>query len=191
MSVEGAAPAGMEPKTSPDPAREPVPQSFIELLEGCERSAVHLEMRDTYTPDDPDYRRWLAGDHFDPGERWPEWIETVGRIVARGVEVRRARIVSEPVTDYVRYEHALTDALNIVSGESVRWLPRREASDLALPGNDFWVFDDRLVLFNHFAGDGSSGEKEIRAERAVIDLCTSAFDAVWRRATPHTQYRIH
>lgn len=30
---------------------------------------------------------------------------------------------------------------NVKAGEEVRWLPRRQASDLALPGNDFWLFD--------------------------------------------------
>jgi hypothetical protein len=146
-------------------------------------------MRDAYTPRDSDYLRWLAGDHFDPALRWPGWIEMVEKLVAKGVPVRRARIVSEPVTDYIRYEYALTAGLNIAAGELVRWLPRRLASDLALPGNDFWLFDDRLVLFNHFAGDGSSGDKELREEPAVITLCASAFEAVWDRAIPHDDYR--
>jgi len=110
-------------------------------------------------------------------------------MVAKGVLVRRARIISEPVTDYIRYEHGVTAGLNIAAGELVRWLPRRRASDLALPGNDFWLFDDRLVLFNHFAGDGSSGDKELRDEPAVIRLCAAAFEAVWERATPHHDYQ--
>jgi hypothetical protein len=145
-------------------------------------------LRDLYTPQDPDYLRWLAGDHFDPAERWPDWIAAIREVVANGVVVRRARIISEPVTDYVRYEYALTDGLNIAAGESVRWLPRRLASDLALPGNDFWLFDGRLVLFNHFGGDGSSGGKELRHESSVVQLCAAAFDAVWNRAIPHEIY---
>ncbi|WP_420719427.1 DUF6879 family protein [Streptomyces sp. RTd22] len=31
-------------------------------------------------------------------------------------------------------------------------MPRRHAPILALPGNDFWVFDDRLVEFDHYSG---------------------------------------
>ena len=52
--------------------RAPVPGSFIEMMQGCTISAVHLEMRDAYTPKDPDYLRWQAGDHFDPAQR-PPW----------------------------------------------------------------------------------------------------------------------
>jgi len=174
----------------PDRSEVSVPESFIEMMQGCTSSAVHLEMRDVYTPQDPDYLRWQSGDHFDPAQRWPEWIKLISGMVARGVIVRRARIVSEPVTDYIRYEHALTDRLNLASGELVRWLARRGGSDLCLPGNDFWVLDDRLVLFNHFAGDGSSGDKELRDEPAVITLCASAFEAVWDRAVPHQDYEL-
>lgn len=172
------------------PKRPGVPESFIQMMQACTISAVHLEMRDVYTPNDPDYLRWRAGGHFDPAERWPEWTRLVSRVIAQGAVVRRARIISEPVTDYVRYEHALTSRLNIGAGELVRWLPRRYASDLCLPGNDFWLFDGRLVLFNHFAGDGSSGDKEVRDGSAVVELCAQAFEAVWDRAVPHHLYEL-
>lgn len=74
-------------------------------------------------------------------------------------------------------------------GEQVRWLPRRHASDLCLPGNDFWVFDDRLVRFGHFAGDGEFLEHELADDPAVVRLCATAFEAVWERAIPHANYR--
>ena len=71
----------------------------------------------------------------------------------------------------------------------MRWLPRRRASDLCLPGNDFWVFDDRLVRFGYFAGDGEFLEHELADDPAVVRLCAAAFEAVWERAVPHAGYR--
>jgi hypothetical protein len=62
-------------------------------------------------------------------------------------------IVSKPVSEYIRWEHEITSA-NVETGEDVQWLPRRRASDLLLRGNDFWVFDDRMVLWTHFTGEG-------------------------------------
>ncbi|NED50881.1 hypothetical protein G3I24_08150, partial [Micromonospora aurantiaca] len=76
----------------------PVPESFTSLLTGCRFSAVHLEQRDVYTPANPDFLRWRDGDRFDPIEWGRDWIDLVAPLVARGVSVRRARIVSEPVT---------------------------------------------------------------------------------------------
>ena len=83
----------------------------------------------------------------------------------------------------------MTAAANLAAGEQVRWLPRQMASDLALPGNDFWLFDGAAVLFNYFSGDGAAVGTELRDEPAVVKLCASAFETVWDRAVPHEQYR--
>ena len=166
-----------------------VPESFTSLLSGCRFSAVHLEQRDVYTPANRDFLRWRDGDHFDPIEWGRSWIDLVAPLVARGVTVRRARIVSEPVTDYIRFEYGVTP-MNVAAGEQVRWLPRRRALDVAVPLNDYWVFDDRVVQFNHFAGDGSSlKQPENRDEPALVSLCLTAFEAVWERAIPHEDYK--
>ncbi|WP_030673437.1 DUF6879 family protein [Streptomyces sp. NRRL B-1347] len=169
---------------------------FDELLAAAEQSAVHLEMRDAYAVGDEadDFEEWKRTGHrdVDPGSAyWTPWVELIRRTVARGVVVRRARVVSEPVTDYIRYEHAGT-VVNIHAGEQVRWLPRRQASDIALPGNDCWVFDGRTVLFNHFSGTGSWSEPgwEVRTEPSVAQLASTAFDAVWERGTPHEKYTV-
>ena len=42
-------------------------------LETAKRSALHFEARDVYTPDDPDYLGWVAGERFDPAVRYREW----------------------------------------------------------------------------------------------------------------------
>ena len=110
--------------------------------------------------------------------------------------VRGARGPDAPGAHHLRagdavhpVEYDVTDSMNIAAGEQVRWLPRRRASDLALPGNDFWVFDDRLVRFGYFTGDGTGLGHEVTAEPAVVKLCAAAFEAVWERAIDHQDYR--
>jgi hypothetical protein len=162
---------------------------FDELMASAQYSAVHLEMRDSYTPADPIFLDWKAGKQFDPVERMADWFEGRLATVARGVVIRRARIVSEPLSDFTRHEFETTSRLNIPAGEQVRWLPRRRASDLALPGNDFWVFDDHTIRFGYFAGDGELVGHEVCRDPDVLKLCLSAFEAVWDRAIPHEDYR--
>ncbi|WP_156727858.1 DUF6879 family protein [Streptomyces apocyni] len=169
--------------------------TLAELMDGCTRSAVHLEMRDHYgvAAEAADFRAWLETGRLDtdpdsPG--WAPWVALVSRTVARGVAVRRARIVSEPVSDYIHYEHAST-VVNVNAGEEVRWLPRRRASGIALPGNDFWLFDDRTIRWGYFSGDGALVGHEVSEDPAAAKLCTEAFDTVWARAVPHSQYEIH
>jgi uncharacterized protein DUF6879 len=101
--------------------------------------------------------------------------------------VRRARVVSEPVTDYIRFEWSGTHA-NLDAGEEVRWLPRRLASPIALPGNDFWLFDDDTVVFSVFSGLGDVTERQLVTDDATVELCRHAFEAVWSAAVPHAEY---
>jgi hypothetical protein len=164
------------------------PPPFSELLAATTTSAVHLEMRDSYTPSDPQFLEWKTGNPR-PASPHPEWAVLLRPHIARGVSFRRARVVSEPIADFIRFEHEGTSGINIAAGEDVRWLPRRRTSDLCLPGNDFWAFDDRLVQIHHFSGDGEIVEDEIVSDPAVIRLCRAAFKAVWERAIPHAEYK--
>ncbi|EST31597.1 DUF6879 family protein [Streptomyces roseochromogenus] len=168
---------------------------FAALLRSAERSAAHLEMRDVYAVGDEaeDFARFRrTGVHpdLDPDSAgWSGWVPLVRETVTRGVQMRRARIVSEPVTDYIRFEHAGT-AVNLAAGEQVRWLPRRMASDIALPGNDLWLIDERLVLFHWFTGDGDWAGHEFNEDPAVVKMVTAAFETVWERAVPHEHFAV-
>src|SRR5262245_43665391 len=114
---------------------------FSELIEATTQSAVHLETRDVYTPDDPAFLAWKAGTP-DPAPAGQDWYDLVREHAARGVTFRRARVVSEPLADYIRFEYEST-LPNIAAGEQVRWLPRQHAPGLLVPLCDFWVLDSR------------------------------------------------
>jgi hypothetical protein len=68
--------------------------------------------------------------------------------------------------------------LNVAAGEEVRWLSRRRASAPCRPGNDFWLFDDRVARFHHLSGDGEIVEDEMVYDPAVARMC------------PHGEYRL-
>ncbi|WP_329400027.1 DUF6879 family protein [Streptomyces melanogenes] len=165
--------------------------SFAELLGKSERSAVHLELRDSYAATDR-FEAWRRGERIDWEDRgswWHPYDQLIADSVARGVVIRRARIVSEPVTSYIRWEHYVTRA-NITAGEQVRWLPRRRTTGIPLPGNDFWLFDDHLLRVHHFSGDGQVVEDEITQDPATVKLCSTAFETVWERAVPHHLFHV-
>ncbi len=162
---------------------------FDRLLGSASRSAVHLEMRDDYGAGSAAFAAWPDHRPYDRSGPDAIWHGLVGAAIRRGATVRRARIVSEPASEYIKFEYEVTPAANLAAGEQVRWLSRQKASDLALPGNDFWLFDDTTVLFNHFGGDGTATGRELRTEPSVARLCSSAFEAVWDRAVPHGEYR--
>lgn len=167
-----------------------VATSFDELMASVQRSAVHLEMRDGYTRSSEAFIAWQGGYRGAPANApSQEWRELVRATTARGVEIKRARIVSEPLSDFVQFEYDITAEHNVAAGEQVRWLPRRNASDLMLPGNDLWIFDDQVVQFLHFAGDGTYLDSTYDDDARLVKLCSDSFAAVWERATPHENYR--
>jgi hypothetical protein len=147
-----------------------------------------MELRDAYTPDDQRFLDWLVGKPL-PESANPQWSALVRTHAARGVRFRRARVVSEPLADFIRFEYEITPSVNVAAGEEVRWLSRRRASDMCLPANDFWVFDGKLVRFGYFAGDGEFLDHELSDDPAVVRLCSTAFERVWERGIPHQEYR--
>lgn len=157
------------------------------------REALHLEMRDVYATDiERDrFQTWLRSKPLDPAaeaEWWRPWFDLMAANRAAGKTLRRLRIVSEPVTDYIRFEWL--DAFKLVeAGEDVRWLPRRRASALLLPGNDFWLFDDETLTFTHFSGNGQVLDHELTTDPEVVAACKSAFEAAWAIAIPHSEYK--
>jgi hypothetical protein len=162
---------------------------FNDLFTSFRQEALHLEMRDAYGTEVelPHLRKWLAGEPDDIDWLQP-WFDTVRAGVAAGKVFRRARIVSEPLSDYQRW--VLKDThLYVEAGEDIRWVPRRRVSTVALPGNDFWLFDQELVVFIHFAGNGLVVDNLATTDPAAIRLCRSAFDAVWALSIPHSEYR--
>jgi len=161
------------------------------LIETFAREALHLEMRDVYAAADHSrFRRWIAGEKLDPAEEadwWRSWREMMRRHQDAGRSLRRLRVVSEPVTRYIEFERLDADEL-VRAGEDVRWLPRRRASSLLLPGNDFWCFDSRTVVFTHFSGDGEVRGYELTSDPAIIARCTAAFEEAWSVAVPNGEY---
>jgi uncharacterized protein DUF6879 len=161
-----------------------------ELCRGIRRSFAHLETRDAYGTEIelPHMAKWRRGEPEDFG--WLGWwLEMLRRHRAAGRTCKRLRIVSEPVSDYQRWTlshaHLLAQA-----GEEIRYLPRRRLTHTALPGSgDFYVFDNELAMYLHYAGDGTNAAFEIAEDPQTVRACRHAFETAWHLAVPFRDYR--
>jgi hypothetical protein len=162
---------------------------FDSLLAHFERDAIHLETRDTYgtATELPHMAKWAAGEPDDL-EWLQDWCSALREQVKVGKSVRRARIVSEPLSDYQRWSYSIAYPM-VEAGEEIRWVPRRLVSSVALPGNDFYLFDDHLIVFLIYAGNGLGTDKVMSTDPADIRLCRSAFEAVWKLSIAHSDYQ--
>jgi hypothetical protein len=167
----------------------PGQHSFAELLASSTTSVIRLEMRDSYDETVTGFAEWQAtGD--TSGFDWGSHLDVVCEAVAQGVRIRRVRVVSEPLSEYLRWEHSCTER-NIEAGEDIRWLPRPKAADLMLPGADCWVFDHRVVRWNFQRGDGTNPEEySFSSDPRTIRDIVAAFEMAWDRATPHADYKL-
>lgn len=163
-------------------------EEFNDLFERFEVECLHMEMRDSYGTQSEilPFLKWATGDPDDF-----EWLQGWCGTLRRGVEqkkvFRRALVVSEPLSEYQRWAHSTTQPL-VEAGEDIRWVPRRLVSSIAFPGNDFYLIDGRKVVFMHYSGEGATEEIVVSTSRSDIDLCRTAFEAVWDLAVPHRDY---
>ncbi|MFE1150813.1 DUF6879 family protein [Streptomyces albidoflavus] len=170
------------------------PPPSAELIMTGERPADVEETRDMdgAPEEDAAFAAFLAGERNDLADRdawWNDFHSANASAAARGVSVRRMRVVSEPVTDYIRFEYACTPQ-NIAAGEEVRWLTRRNARGLLLPASDLWIFDDRLVRYSIFSGGGAFVEDLLDDDPATVKSYADACELIWKRATPHDEFTV-
>ncbi|MRH88789.1 hypothetical protein GFY24_15275 [Nocardia sp. SYP-A9097] len=158
-----------------------------DLFGQCHSEAFHLEVRDTYAvPSESDpLRRFLNGEQDDYS--WFEpWTQLVRATTARGVRVTRVRVVTIPHVDYQRWLLALT-RLNAEAGEDIRYLPRHLAG--AVPSDDFWLLDDKRVVFNLVDENGSAaGASALTADPRIVDQYRQVKEHLWPLATPFAEY---
>lgn len=177
----------MSEQPSPGPKKISYPE-FQELTASIKHRFVHLETRDAYGTETelPHLARWAAGEPDDL-EWLQDWCSTLRGHVSAGRSVRRARIVSEPLSDYQRWSHSIAQPM-VDAGEDIRWVPRRLISSVLIPGNDFYVLDDELVVFLHYAGSGLNVALTTSTDPADVKRCADAFEQVWKLSVRHGDY---
>jgi hypothetical protein len=157
--------------------------TFRCLFHTFEHTAWRLETRRGYASDrqDPDYEAFLATgtSPCDPDE---PWFVTIRAQTKAGKRIGRVRVADHPPTteqlfllDYARH--------NAAAGEDIRYLWRKDAERAALPLEDFWIFDSRLVALLHF-DDDILLTIELITEPAQVVRYAMVRDAAMHHAVP-------
>ncbi|MFB8004919.1 DUF6879 family protein [Nocardia sp. NPDC056000] len=160
----------------------------IELLREAQHDAFHLEVRDEYgvPGEDEPFQRFLNSEPFDYRSWFKDWTEFVQGLTDRQVAVSRLRVVTVPHSDYVRWSLTIAP-MNVEAGEEVRYLPRNEAGQV--PPDDFWVIDNRVVVFGLSDRNGRSpGGAAISTDPELVAYCQRTRERLWALATPLVKY---
>jgi hypothetical protein len=152
-------------------------------------TAWRWECQGTYAEpsEDEPFRKFLAGEPEDLS--WfQNWVDRVGAWTEEGRRMSRVRMLTDPLTDYLRFELSITPVA-IDAGEDIRFLPEGRAAELGAPKTDYWMFDEQTVVLMSFGDHGVNGADLVTGADAVRpyiewrDIATEA-------ASPYTALRL-
>lgn len=156
------------------------------------RSCFRLETLQCYrgSGEDDSIRAFLAGQTPRPHHGKKEWMSLVGAATQDGRTMRRVHVVTEPLTDYMRFELAWSYAHSVAAGEDVRVIPlaEGEAWPGEIPRGDFWLFDDTELFVMHYDADGTwIGMTHVNDPDTTLVACQQQ-QAAMRLAQPWVSY---
>jgi len=147
-------------------------EAFGGLLTGLKSSAFRLEALPQYLVDSETeafaaYKRGeLILPSRSPDQEW--WESLVRRHTADGKTFQRVHVLPETITPYLRFEIEWGYAHTQAAGERIHFLPpsapealRRAATE------DFWLFDDRTLVYLIYDGEG----RFLRLEKEGDNTC--------------------
>lgn len=160
---------------------------FNRCFEDFQTSAWRFETQPTYTMprEQPGLARFLAGEPKPPdhNERWHGRIRTWA---AAGKTINRVRTVRRPLTDYQRLQFSWSIPGNVEAGENVHVLDLTEL-ELDLPTQDFWIFDESLVVQLNFRPDGTLINRE-KQEDSTVDQYIAWRDTALKHSVPFSEW---
>ncbi|WP_280261259.1 DUF6879 family protein [Nocardia wallacei] len=163
------------------------------LLAMAQRRAFHLEVEDEHTVSNENepMRRWRAGlppldpDNYPPD--WKRWEDLADVTTARGVALQRVRVITEPMTEYIRFLHAVTDR-NQAHGEDIRWMPRHGVDASEITADEWWLLDEAALAWTLFDEQGDFAGFAVTRDSVEVARAVEIRDALWAKAVPHDEY---
>lgn len=97
--------------------------------------------------DDDDFHRYLRGEPAPTAQVKQAWLDRIRADAEAGRIRRRVHAVTEPLTDYVRYEAEWGYAFNSAAGERIRIT---NLTDVLASVGDFFVLDHEHVVRSRY-----------------------------------------
>lgn len=171
---------------------------FKEPFLAFTKSAFRLETLPEYRVE---YEQNLISDYIEgkkvdyKNEYIDWWLDLVQDRNAKLMEMSRVHVVSEPLTDYLRFELGIAYPKTSAAGEKIRLITEDDFDDICDEDEfdvvfnrwgalDFWLFDDSRLFIMDYADDGTwSGVNESFDEDDIKDAMRIR-DAVTLASSP-------
>lgn len=166
--------------------------AFKERFEQFRYSVFRLETLQNYgnSGEDPALEAFRAGrPHLvTPGKR--NWTAMIRANAHASRTLQRVHVVTEPISDYLRFELTWGYWPNVEAGEDIRIIPIGEGErwPMDLPHRDYWLFDSRELYDMHYDPDGTWLGTEPVTDPARIVEANAVRDAALFHAAPWSEY---
>lgn len=166
--------------------------AFRDRFEQFRYSVFRLETLQSYgnSGEDPALEAFQAGHpHLvTPGKQ--RWTAMIRANAHAGRTLQRVHVVTEPISDYLRFELTWGYGPNVEAGEDIRIIPVAEGDPWPadLPHRDYWLFDARELYDMHYESDGTwLGTEPVTDPDRIVQACTWR-DAALFHAVPWSEY---
>ncbi|TDQ49270.1 DUF6879 family protein [Actinorugispora endophytica] len=179
----------MTPQRGSHPVDE---EEFEQLFARFRYTAFRLETLQHYSVDyeDAPFRRFLAGGQPEHSAVLSDWGEEIRAGIGEGRTYRRVHVVTEPLSDYVRFECSWGYPRNVAAGEDIRILavPEGEWPE-GIPRLDYWLFDSHRLLRMNYGPDGSMLTPELVEDPEQVVAANLWRDRALHLSVPFTEYQ--
>ena len=103
--------------------------------------------------------KWKKGElELDKNSDWKKWIASLKSAKAKGVPVKRVRVVPKALPDYIRFQIAAWQKYSEKNGEQFFFINADDYKEI-ITGcgfnlKDFWFFDDEKLLILNYGPAG-------------------------------------
>lgn len=134
--------------------------------------------------DEDDYRRYLRGEAAPAATVKAPWLDRIRLDTAAGRIWRRVHAVTEPLTDYLKYEAEWGYRYSAAAGEQIRIAPLTSA--LTKVG-DFFVIEGERVVRSRYDASGRFQHAELLQSDAAAPYVAIAA-LLWEQAEDFTTW---
>lgn len=99
----------------------------------------------------------------------------------------RIRVVTVPHSGYQRWLLSVTGE-NVEAGEDIRYIPRHTVAPEIVPSDDWWLFDEQMVVFNLSGADGKPAGTGTTTDPGIVTYCREVREKLWPYAIPYRDY---
>jgi hypothetical protein len=160
---------------------------FVALFDTIGRSSWRWECQGHYAVDEPQVDLWRTGQPHEDTDDDRAWFGYVDGLRRRGIPFERVRMLTEPLTTYLRWMLATTHR-NVDAGEDIRWITQSKARELGMPDYDFYILDDDRLVILRFDDDTVLLGADVTDDPDAVARHQEWRSLVWRHAVPHREY---